>query len=107
VICGRIGNIGFAIDDDDHLTVAILCDGAGRDSTPRFTITLCPRKMHACRTKTATTRRPAPRPAPRPRPRPLPTPPTLPTDPLIEQICGLKIPLGAMRVWVFDGGCSA
>lgn len=82
-IVGRWHNLGYAVDSDDRLTVAILAP----QSECRFTIDLCPQKMRAHRYL------PPPPPAATPVP-----------DPTILSLCGLALPAGRFHVFLFDEG---
>lgn len=78
-LVGRIDNVAFAIDADGVLTVKLIAP----QSTARLRVKLCPLKMRAQRQ------------------RPPAAPATI--DPVVEAVCGLKVPPGRFHVFRFTG----
>jgi hypothetical protein len=78
-LVGRIDNIAYAIDADGVLTVALIAP----QSKARLRVKLCPRKMSAHRRR-------------------LPAP-AVPVDPIVEAVCGMKVPPGQYHVFLFSG----
>lgn len=85
-LVGRVDNVAFAIDADGLLTVALIAP----QSRARLTIQLCPKKLRAQRTRL-----------------PPAAPPPPPADPLVEAVCGLRVPPGRFHVFVFQGESCA
>jgi hypothetical protein len=82
-IVGRWNNLGYAVRGD-VLTVAVLAPGNnGPKGPPRISLRLCPTKLHELR------RRSLPPPA---------------VDPIVEAVCGLKVPPGRYHVFLFHTG---
>jgi hypothetical protein len=85
-LVGRWHNLGYAVRGD-VLTVAVLAPGNnGPSGPPRISLRLCPLKLRDLR------RAPA-------------RPPALPpasVDPLVEAVCGLKVPPGQYHVFLFQ-----
>lgn len=115
-LCGRFENLGW-VADGDQLTIAIL--NVDSTKSPRFTITLCPRKVSAClrslyasaRCRSSIASTPGPssataRPATANTAAPTAAPALSdsafgpPIDQRILRAFGLRVPAGTHQVWI-------